>query len=123
MRVVLSLVSPRLIRNARLAISIEDHLGRRITTAATYLSRTPAFDVERKTDIECQIERVLLGEGRYFITVAVSTKEAGLLDWAENTASFDVSWYDRYGKRRTLQPLVWSGPDRFLLARHFLGCE
>ena len=96
MRIVLSLDSPRTIRNARLAISIEDHLGRRISTAATYLSHTPAFDIEGQTDFECQIERVLLGEGRYFMTVAVSTKEAGLLDWAENAVSFDVAWFDRY---------------------------
>jgi len=96
LRVILSLDSPRLIRNARLAISIEDHLGRRITTAATYLSQTPPFDVEGQIDVECQIERILLGEGRYFITVAISTKEAGLLDWAENAVSFDVAWFDRY---------------------------
>lgn len=107
-RMVVSLNPPTPIRNARLAISIEDHLGRRITTAATYLSNSPAIDVAGPTDVECEIDHLRLGEGRFLVTVAVSTKEVGLLDWLENAVCFDVSWHDRYG---TGEPYShWYGP-------------
>jgi len=106
--VVVSLSPTKTIRNARLAIAIEDHMGRRITTAATYFSHTPTFDITGPTNVECELEELPLGEGRYLISVSIATKEAGLLDSLDNAAWFDVSWRDRYGHGEPYHPCYGS---------------
>jgi lipopolysaccharide transport system ATP-binding protein len=80
------------IQSPRLAVAIEDSLGRRIMTVASYFGGQPLPDVLGRRRVTCKVPSVDLGEGRYLISVSIGTKSEGLLDSVDGAAWFEVMW-------------------------------
>ena len=76
----------------RLAISIEDHTGRRITTAASYFERDSVADIDAPSRFRCRLPPLRLGEGRYLLSVSVANKSEGMIDALHGAVWFEVVW-------------------------------
>jgi lipopolysaccharide transport system ATP-binding protein len=85
------------LREPRLALAIEDHLGHRITTVASYFQVEPFNAIEQPCRVVCTAPELRLGSGRYLLSVSVGTKYQGLLDSVDGGAWFDVGWNNSYG--------------------------
>jgi lipopolysaccharide transport system ATP-binding protein len=99
---------PSQLQSPRLAISIEDSLGRRIFTVASYFCQNPLRDIEGNADIRCVIPKLPLAPGRYLLSVRISDKFRGLLDSLDCVAWLDVIWNNNYGNGESPTPM--SGP-------------
>lgn len=97
MRIDLTLDPHAPIKEPRVAIAIEDSLGRRIMTLASYFQAAPLPDIQAKREVRCVIPRLNLGPGRYLLSVSVATKYTGLLDSVDSAAWFEVQWRNNYG--------------------------
>ena len=86
-----------LLREPRIAVAIEDHLGQRITTVATYFQQHTFPSIVKTCSVMCRVPKLGLGAGRYLLSVSVGTKYQGLLDSVDGGAWFDVSWNNNYG--------------------------
>jgi len=86
-----------IIREPRVAFSIEDHLGRRILTAASYFSGKSLPDFDGPTKVICNLPQLNLGSGKYLISVSIATKYTGLLDLVDSAASIEIGWRNNYG--------------------------
>lgn len=84
------------IRNPLVAISVEDQLGRRITTSATNFTQLETGHYDGPFIATCELGRVSLGPGRYMISVSVSEAGIGLLDSIDGAGWFDVEWDNSY---------------------------
>ncbi len=66
------------IKEPRLAIAVEDDLGRRLFTAASYFQiNTPVLSIN-KGEVICEIRDLPLGIGRYLISASIGNKYDGL---------------------------------------------
>jgi len=81
----------------RWAIAIEDYLGRRLMTFASYFQRSAVGDVPSSGTVRCSMGSLSLGTGRYLLSVSVGTREQGLFDSIDNAAWFEVNWNNYYG--------------------------
>ncbi len=81
----------------RLAVTIEDGYGRRITTLASYFRQARLPDFEGERSFSCRLARLNLGPGRYLVGASVATKREGMIDSVDNAAWFDVGWRNNYG--------------------------
>ena len=119
LQVELTLDPPNPIREPRVAISIEDSLGRRIMTLASYFEKLQLPDMEGLFRIRCSLPKLSLGSGRYLISVSIGTKYSGLLDAVENAAWFEVGWRNNYCNGEPYNPIygpvlaqsVWTPMD------------
>ena len=96
----------RPIADARLALAIEDYMGRRLLTVANYLSpefRTSSLSGEHI--IECKIPALRLGTGRYMVSVSLATRVDGLIDSLNCCGLFDVESHDCYGSGEVFLPV------------------
>lgn len=103
------------LKNFHIAIGIDDHSGNRITALSSevipqVLSVVPAY----VTNIEIQIERLPLTEGRYGFTI-FSTINGIVADWIQNAGFFNVESGDYYGTGK-LPP---KGQGNFLMEYKF----
>jgi homopolymeric O-antigen transport system ATP-binding protein len=85
------------IKGPRVALAIEDSLGRRITTIASFFQNQPTADIERPCRFRCTLPRLGLGSGRYLISVSIADKYSGMLDGLHNAVWFEVFWQNNYG--------------------------
>jgi lipopolysaccharide transport system ATP-binding protein len=95
----LAIVPPFPVREPRVAIAIEDSMGRRITTVATWFQGSNLADFDRPCRVRCTIPRLDLGAGRYAISVGVGDRDfeqTGALDTLESVAWFEVVWNDHF---------------------------
>lgn len=93
------------IRDPRPAVAIEDSLGRRIMTLASYFQNDRLPDIDARCLVRCTLPRLRLGNGRYLLSVSIATKCDGLLDSLDNAAWFQVGWRDNYGNGETYKPV------------------
>ena len=108
-----------LIRNPLIAIAIEDSLGRRITTMASYFQKIPLKSIEKPCRVQCRLPRLGLGPGRYLLSVSIQTKLDGLIESLQNVASFEIVWQNNYGNGQAHLPVfgpvlsssVWGQTD------------
>ncbi|HEY9283745.1 MAG TPA: ABC transporter ATP-binding protein [Pyrinomonadaceae bacterium] len=85
------------ISGPRLALSIEDHMGRRITTAASYFQPDPLADIDAPGRFRCRLPPLRLGEGRYLLSVSVANSHQGMIDALHGAVWFEVVWRDSFG--------------------------
>lgn len=79
------------IRSARIALGIDDSLGRRITTIANYLSARELSNISERCRVLCKITELRLAAGAYFVSVSIAeTYGDGLLDGVLNAVSFQI---------------------------------
>jgi lipopolysaccharide transport system ATP-binding protein len=95
---------PTPLREPRLAASIEDTAGRRITTVASYFQGEGLEPISGRSRVECTIPRLGLGAGRYLITVSLHDRYLGMLDNLQNVAAFDVEWRNSFGNGEPYYP-------------------
>lgn len=93
------------IREPRIAISIEDSTGQRITTAATYFQDSPLPDIIASSRIRCTLQPLRLGSGRYLLSVSIGNKYQGMIDGLHNAAWFEIAWRNSFGNGEAYSPI------------------
>jgi len=93
--------TPRLIKEPRVAIAIEDHLGRRLMTLASYFEDEALPGLQGKKKLRCQCGPLFLGPGRYLLSVSIGTKLDGLIDSLDGACWFDVLWGNNFKNGET----------------------
>ncbi|MBD0370198.1 MAG: ABC transporter ATP-binding protein [Pyrinomonadaceae bacterium] len=100
------LISPNsTIREPRIAFSIEDSTGQRITTAATYFQEERFPDIEGPSRIRCCLPQLQLGSGRYLLSLSLDNKYQGMIDGLHNAAWFEVIWRNSFGNGEAYSPV------------------
>jgi lipopolysaccharide transport system ATP-binding protein len=92
----ITIASFETIRNPRMALAIEDAHGRRLMTMASYFDQSPLPNLMGKTTIRCKTSPLLLGPGRYLLSVSIGTKEHGLIDSIDGASWFEIVWNNNY---------------------------
>ena len=88
---------PRVLRNVRAAIGVEDETGRRILVLSTHLAGRDLEELPPDADrILLRIPRVTLAPGRYGFTLFCSVN-GEVADWVKDAGAFDVEAGDFYG--------------------------
>ena len=105
LQVELILDPPSPIRCPRVACAIEDNIGRRIMTLASYFQSEQLPDIKGLCRIRCILPELILGSGCYLISVSIWTKYTGLLDEVQNAAWFEVDWRNSYGNGESYHPI------------------
>ena len=95
MSVAIGVRPPRPIHDPRIAVAIEDQLGRRICTFATYFDHQSSSTWREPFIALCDIPRLALGPGRYMLSLSVA-ETAGLLDSIDGATWFEVEWDGSY---------------------------
>ena len=101
----IDLAPGRRVREPRIAVAIEDALGRRVMTVANYFSPTDFPHLEPTASVRCRIPRIGLGTGRYLISVSVGEKNQPLLDSLDAVGWFDVEWDNNFGTGELYLPV------------------
>ena len=83
----------------------EDHLGRRLSTVASYFGNNSLPAISGTSHVRCEIPRLNLGTGRYLLSVSISTKYVGLLDSLDCLAWFEVESCNAYGNGEPFHPV------------------
>ncbi|MEM3094830.1 MAG: Wzt carbohydrate-binding domain-containing protein, partial [Nitrososphaera sp.] len=86
----MEIVPKNRINDARLAISIEDTYGRRITTLTNYTSNYKKIDITSKQVITCTVPSLMLAPGKYYLSFSVSRKHEGLIDSINNAVVLEI---------------------------------
>lgn len=105
MRIEILIESKEVVRDPRIACAIEDHLGRRILTVASYLQTTSIPAIDQSCLAICTIPKLGLGNGQYLLSFSVGTKYGGLLDSVDGGAWFEVGWRNNYGNGEQYLPI------------------
>jgi lipopolysaccharide transport system ATP-binding protein len=92
------------ITEPRVAISIEDSAGRRITTAATYFQDSSFPDIVAPGCIRCTFPPLRLGSGRYLLSVNIGNKYHGMIDGLRHAAWFEIVWRNNFGNGEAYSP-------------------
>ena len=93
------------ISGPRIALSIEDSTGQRITTAATYFQDRSIPDIAQPARVRCTLPPLRLGSGRYLLSVSIANKYQGIIDGLHNAAWFEVVWRNSYGNGEAYCPI------------------
>jgi len=93
------------IREPRVALSIEDSTGQRITTAATYFQQSHLPDIFAPSRIRCRLPQLRLGSGEYLLSVSLDNKYLGMIDGLHNAARFEVVWRNNFGNGEAYSPV------------------
>lgn len=109
------------IKNGRVALAIEDSLGRRITTVASYFHEQPLPDLTAPCRVRCTLPELQLGSGRYLISISIGDKYNGILDSLDNAAWFEVGWRNNYGNGEAYDPVY--GPVLSPSTWEYMGTE
>ncbi|HEY9404333.1 MAG TPA: ABC transporter ATP-binding protein [Pyrinomonadaceae bacterium] len=104
MAVELLLEPAAIIREPRVAISIEDHAGQRITTVASYFQNDVLPDIESPCRVRCALP-VRLGSGRYLLSVSIANKYQGMIDGLHHAAWFEVVWSNNFDNGEAYDPV------------------
>jgi len=94
-----------LLNQPEIGVGINDSLGARIFTVATYLSASALPAIERETKILCEIEELSLAPGEYCLTITVGDRGAREMDDLINFTSFTVISSDFYNNGKEILPL------------------
>ncbi|HKC62955.1 MAG TPA: ABC transporter ATP-binding protein [Pyrinomonadaceae bacterium] len=93
------------IREPRVALSIEDSTGQRITTAATYFQQSHLPDITAPSRIRCRFPPIRLGSGEYLLSISIDNKYLGMIDGLHNAARFEVVWRNNFGNGEAYSPI------------------
>jgi len=87
-----------------LQLSIENHVGMKVTTIGTNLSESGPIPLRSGTCIRCQIESLPLPPGQYSVTVVLGPAYKSIIDAVDHAFTIEVSERDFLGAGR-LPPL------------------
>ena len=92
------------VRSPRMAVAIEDSMGRRITTYASYFGSVALPEMAGTAVVRCRVPRLGLAPGRYLLSVSIDARTVGL-DNLHNAAWFEVEWNNNYGNGEPYNPI------------------
>jgi lipopolysaccharide transport system ATP-binding protein len=104
LRVELKIENDEPIVDPRIAVSVEDSLGRRLFTVASFFSTKLPTMMPGSHGIECIIPRLRLGGGRYLLSTSISSS-SNMLDSLDNAAWFNVESKNIYGNGEVYIPV------------------
>ena len=96
-KIVILLQTDIIIKDPRLALAVEDNLGRRIFTIASYFGKQKPQEIFSEVTACCIIPSLNLAPGKYLLSVSVGTKADGLLDSIDYAAWLEIDWNNNYG--------------------------
>jgi lipopolysaccharide transport system ATP-binding protein len=85
------------IRQPRLAIAIEDKVGLRLFTTASYFAKEQIPDIATFALVSVTLPPLFLRPGEYLLSVSVADYYSGLIDSADGAIQFNVVWKDSLG--------------------------
>jgi lipopolysaccharide transport system ATP-binding protein len=83
-------------------IGVDDSLGTRIFSLATYLSDAVLVPLKQPSRVICSIDQLSLAPGRYHLSLSAGTIRNMLMDAIENAVSFEVAADDFFGNGRSI---------------------
>lgn len=83
-----------------LGIGVDNHLGVRIFSVATYFSNCDWEHVDKPTTVKCRIPQINLAPGRYQLNISIGNLYEQHLDAITNACSFRVEPADYFGTGR-----------------------
>jgi lipopolysaccharide transport system ATP-binding protein len=86
------------------AVGIDDTLGCRVLTAATYLTDCDSTDLRRRGRLVCRLEQLPLAPGRYSLTLNAGPQGAQWTDMIDQALWFEVVAADYYGNGKLPNP-------------------
>jgi lipopolysaccharide transport system ATP-binding protein len=107
------------ISRPQVAVGVEDTLGARLFTAATYLSDSPPGPGGPPRHFLCRLDQLPLTPGRYCLTLNAGPLHAAWADVIDQAVWFDVTAADFYGNGRLPNP-DWG---RFLVRSRWTAVE
>ena len=97
MEIGLSSTAAQVLRNVRVGVGVDDHLGYRVATLSTHLSGTDIAELAPGAHvIVLELPRLMLAPGRYGLTLYASAN-GETADWLMNAGTFWVDAGDFYG--------------------------
>lgn len=81
----------------QVGVGIDDHIGTRLFSLATYLSNSELPPLTHESKVVCQVNELCLAPGRYFLSFSVGAHNNLYLDGVEQAISFEVEPSDFYG--------------------------
>jgi lipopolysaccharide transport system ATP-binding protein len=81
-------------------IGVDDSLGARIFSVATYLSSSQLPELNCPGVVTCQIDELPLAPGRYMLSFSAGTRSNPVIDAIEHAVSIEVEDSDYYGNGR-----------------------
>jgi lipopolysaccharide transport system ATP-binding protein len=86
------------------AVGIDDSLGCRLLTAATYLTDTAPAELRRRGRLVCRLDGLPLAPGRYCLTLNAGPQGGQWADVIDQALWFEVAPSDYYGNGRLPNP-------------------
>ena len=87
-----------------IGIGINDNLGARVFTLATYLSAAELPTMVKETKVLCEVAELPLAPGEYYLTLSAGNPEAYEMDDLMNFASFKVDSGNFYSNGKEILP-------------------
>jgi len=87
-------------------IGVDDWMGARIFSLATYLSNSKLPPLLEPCKIICSIEHLPLTPGRYFLSLSAGTHYNRIMDNMEHAVTFEVEPSDLFGLGNLTEPWV-----------------
>lgn len=78
-------------------IGVDDSLGMRVFSLATYLSDVSLSPLKQPSKVTCYLDQISLEPGRYHLSLSAGTHRNTLIDMIENAVSFEVVPDDFFG--------------------------
>ena len=96
-----------IVKTPRFAVAIEDSLGRRLMTFASYFNHANSelSSVATNTVARCEIGQLSLAPGRYLLSVSLGTMHDGLLDSIDGLAWFEIVWNNNFADGEPYDPV------------------
>jgi lipopolysaccharide transport system ATP-binding protein len=83
-------------------IGVDDNMGVRIFSLATYLSDVELSALKQPSRVMCHLDQLSLAPGRYHLSLCVGTSQNAVIDTIENAVSFEVVADDFFGNGRIM---------------------
>ncbi len=84
----------------QLGIGVDDILGQRVFSVATYLSSTPLSSAEGEVTVCCRIDELSLSPGTYTLSISAGNQQDCLIDELQDLVRLDVVEADFYRNGR-----------------------
>jgi lipopolysaccharide transport system ATP-binding protein len=92
------------LNDPQFGIGVDDSLGTRVFSLATYLSNTQLPPLTDRCIVACEVSDLFLAPGRYYLSLSAGTTNNNLIDALDNAVAFDVEAADYFGNGRVCTP-------------------
>jgi lipopolysaccharide transport system ATP-binding protein len=111
MRIELTIDPTVPLDDPQFAVGVDDWMGTRVYSLATYLSSCRLPPLRQATTVVCQVEELALPPGRYYVTLSAGNAHHLRIDQLDHAVSFEVEPNNFFGNGR----MVHSGYGKVLV--------